>query len=137
MWLFAKNQNNIPLQPLIIDHDQYQTQQLIHANKFDNDTKFQNVIIDERNTEIEAIAKEMHQNHQMMCAIAELVDTQGHIVDDIRHNITVTEKNVEGGNKDLLGAEEKQKTGNTLTMIFAAIMAIGVTITTTIVALKV
>ena len=139
MWnIFSKEEKSDPLTPLQIHLNSPQLQQLVtHDNDLQNQLKFQDIIIEERAREIEIIVGQMQENHDMICAIHDMVISQGEVVDTIRDNIETTETNMEKGNKHLKEAEENQKKGNKLAMIVLAITAVVVSGMTTIIALVV
>jgi len=99
----------------------------------EDDILFQNVIIEERDKEIHEISQQFYEINEIMQTMAQLVEQQGDIVDDIRSNIQKTDENVCGAKADIKEAEESQKKSMMLELIALAGTAGTVLITTLLV----
>ena len=116
---------------------QNQTQKQIQLQELktisEDDILFQNVIIEERDKEIHEISQQFYEINEIMQTMAQLVDQQGDIVDDIRSNIQKTDENVCDAKADIKEAEESQKKSMMLELIALAGTAGTVLITTLLV----
>jgi syntaxin 16 len=104
-----------------LQQQQLQQQQLQPRQITAADMRLQDAIIEERDRDLNEVAKDFIQINEMMHTMAALVDQQGEFVDSIRSNITKTDENVDDGKKNLEEAENHQKTETKLGLIVLAI----------------
>lgn len=84
---------------------QKQMEKQVHSD----DITHQNMLIDERDREIQKINEEMTAINTIFTQLATLVDEQSDYVQGIRDNITSTSKTVNSGVDDLKEAEKLQE----------------------------
>ena len=90
-------------------------------NEFKYD--YQNVLIYEREQEIRELLKQQQEINQIFKDIAILVEEQGEMVDNIRSNITSSNKEIKEADKHLEEAEKEQKHGIKLALgVLAAVV---------------
>ncbi len=94
----------------------------------ESDILFQNMIIAERHREMELIYSDAHEINKMTKCLAELVDDQGYVIDDLRNNITLAADNVQKGTHDLIKAEESTDKSCRCELIIAIVITIIVII---------
>lgn len=79
------------------------------------DALFQDVIIQERHDAIVDLCKQQEECLELMKNLATLTDEQGEMIDDLRSNITLSNKHVKDGVESLEKADKYQETNNNLT----------------------
>lgn len=76
---------------------------------FDNDIVLQDIIIEEREEELQKINYDFVELNKLQQIIHDAVYSQGFIVDNISSNVNNSAYNVEAGKKQIIAAEEEQK----------------------------
>ena len=92
-----------------------------------------NIIINERNKEIQEIHTQMKDVNEIFNKLNILVLTQNESIDHIANNITIADKHVKDGTKDLEKAEKSASKNNTLLAILGLISTVVVATVTSIV----
>ena len=89
---------------LIMNQQQQQDYQT-----FESETALQEIIIDERNQELEKIKSDFIEVNKLSTEIHNIVFNQSEYVDNIENNIIYSKNNVDRATKDILAAEKQQK----------------------------
>eukprot|EP01137_Pigoraptor_chileana_P006314 Opistho-2@50540 len=84
--------------------------------------------IEERELEITRIVRSIHELHEIFKEVAALIIDQGTILDNIEHNIDVTETLVEEGHGELVAADKYQRRSRKCLFILLLVVAIIVVV---------
>ncbi|KAK9840273.1 hypothetical protein WJX74_006574 [Apatococcus lobatus] len=90
---------------------QRQQQQQQEAIQLDGEISYNEALIEERDEGISHIQHSIDDIHQMTMDLAVLVQDQGHQIDDIEANITSVAGRTEDAGRELVKAEQHQRSG--------------------------
>lgn len=113
-------EKTIESEELLRYHQQEELQRL------DNLVMYNEAIIEERDTEIQGLVRDIGELNEMFKDVATLVSDQGELVDDVEINISQTAECVDTAQKELISAERNQKSATTKKLILFIIIGIVV-----------
>ena len=94
------------------------------VERLDNMVAYNEAIIDERDTEIQALVKDIGELNEMFQDVAVMVHEQGEMVDTVETNANVTAERVEAGRVQLEFAEKSQQAATSKKMCLAVVAGI-------------
>lgn len=101
-------------------------QQLQEVQRLDNMVAYNEAIIDERDTEISALVRDIGELNEMFQDVAVMVHDQGTMIDTVEANAVLTADRVEAGRVELEKAEDSQKAATSKKMCLAVVSGIVV-----------
>jgi len=125
--------------PLLSDADYHKQQQLLKDQqvylKIEKEGEFQDMIINERDSEIENIQKQMREVNQIFLDLSTLVQEQGGMMNSISENIITGKKNVDDAGKAVDESAKSQLKARNKLCIIAIIITVLVAAGTMVIVL--
>ena len=105
---------------LLRQHQQQEVQRL------DNMISYNEAIIEERDTEIQGLVKDIGELNEMFQDVAVMVHDQGTMVDNVETNAILTADRVQAGREELETAEKSQRAATSKKMCLAVVAGVVV-----------